>query len=63
MEELFFNIKNNLKQATSNNEGVAVIEVILILVGLVVVFKSQASSLLTTIWNAVTEGASSVTGK
>ena len=32
MEELFFNIKNNLKQATSNNEGVAVIEVILILV-------------------------------
>jgi uncharacterized membrane protein YdfJ with MMPL/SSD domain len=66
MEEIILNTKRNIKQATSNNEGVAVIEIILILVvliGLVVVFKSQAASLLTSIWNAVTEGASTVTGK
>ena len=66
MEELILNTKRSIKEATSNNEGLATVEVILILVvliGLVVVFKSQAASLLTTIWNAVTEGANSVTGK
>ena len=66
MEELILNTKRNIKEATSNNEGLATIEIILILVvliGLVVVFKSQAASLLTTIWKAVTDGASSVTGK
>ena len=65
MEELILNTKRNIKEATSNTEGLATIEVILILVvllSLVVVFKSQAASLLTTIWNAVTEGTSSVTG-
>ena len=32
MEEIILNTKRNIKQATSNNEGVAVIEIILILV-------------------------------
>lgn len=65
MDELLFNIQNKVKQATKNNKGVATIEIILILVvliGLVVVFKGQAAELLTKIWKAVTEGASSVTG-
>ena len=45
MEELFFNIKNNLKQATSNNEGVAVIEVILILVDIFILNYICVSSI------------------
>ncbi|MBO4591861.1 MAG: hypothetical protein J5684_04800 [Eubacterium sp.] len=66
MDELLFNIQNKVRQATKDNKGVATIEIILILVvvliGLVVVFKGQAAELLTKIWKAVTEGASSVTG-
>ncbi|MBR6403153.1 MAG: hypothetical protein IKS48_07185 [Eubacterium sp.] len=65
MDELLFNIQNKVRQATMENKGVATIEIILILVvliGLVVVFKGQAAALLTKIWKAVTEGANSVTG-
>ena len=43
----------------------AAIEVILILVvliGLVVIFKSQAIALVTKIWNAITDNAGSITG-
>ena len=43
-----------------NNKGVAVIEVILILVvliALIVIFKDQAVSLVTKLWNAIFKGA------
>ena len=65
MEDMYYFIKNRLFEINKNNKGVATVEVILILVvliGLVVVFKSNAAELLTKIWNAVTKGASSVTG-
>ncbi|MBP3807256.1 MAG: hypothetical protein ILA13_02445 [Eubacterium sp.] len=48
-----------------DNSGVAAVEVILILVvliGLVIIFKTQAVSLVTKIWNTITENASTVTG-
>ena len=49
----------------NDNKGVAVVEVILILVvliGLVVIFKTQATSLVAKIWSAISENASSITG-
>lgn len=49
----------------NNNRGVAVVEVILILVvliGLVIIFKSQATSLVGKIWDAISENSSSITG-
>ncbi len=46
-----------------NNKGVAVIEVILILVvliALVVIFKDQAISLVTKLWNVIFNGANGI---
>ena len=65
MKNIYYNLRLRLQEIASDNRGVAAVEVILILVvliGLVVVFKSNAAELLTKIWNAVTKGASSVTG-
>ena len=65
MREICRRIKTNMYEIKGSNEGVAAIEVILILVvliGLVVIFKSQAVSLVTKIWNAITDGAGSITG-
>lgn len=65
MRELCERIKTNINSVNENNKGVAAIEVILILVvliGLVVIFKSQAIALVTKIWNAITDNAGSITG-
>ena len=54
-----------MEKTFKNNQGVAVVEVILILVvliGLVLIFKTQATSLVAKIWNAISEHASSITG-
>ena len=54
-----------LREIEKDNSGVAAIEVILILVvliGLVVIFKTQAVALVTSIWESIKEGASTVTG-
>ena len=65
MRELCERIKTNINSVNESNKGVAAIEVILILVvliGLVIIFKTQAVSLVTKIWNTITENASTVTG-
>ncbi|MCR4846918.1 MAG: hypothetical protein K5865_09290 [Eubacterium sp.] len=65
MRELCERIKTNINSVNESNKGVAAIEVILILVvliGLVVIFKSQAIALVTKIWNAITDNAGSITG-
>ena len=65
MREICEKIRTNIQTATGNNEGVAAIEIILILVvliGLVIIFKSQAIALVTKIWNAITDNAGSITG-
>lgn len=64
MRELCERIRTNLS-SVNDNKGVAAIEIILILVvliGLVVIFKSQAVALVTKIWNAITDNAGSITG-
>ena len=65
MRELCERIKTNINSVNESNKGVAAIEVILILVvliGLVVIFKSQGIALVTKIWNAITDNAGSITG-
>ena len=65
MEDLYWFFKRKLVEINSDNSGVAVIEIILILVvliGLVIVFKNQAAALVTKIWKAITEGSESITG-
>lgn len=52
-----------LKEITSNNKGVAVVEVILILVvliAIVIIFKDQITALVNNIWNAINSSAGSV---
>lgn len=64
MDELYYKVRNKVLEINSNNRGVAVVEIILILVvliGLVIIFKSEAVSLVNKIWNAVTEGAGKIT--
>ena len=60
MDELVYRFRNKVIEINRNNKGVAVVEVILILVvliGLVVIFKSKATSLINKIWKAVTKGS------
>ena len=42
--------------------AVEVILILVVLIGLVIIFKTQAVSLVTKIWNTITENASTVTG-
>lgn len=65
MYDLIDRIKANFICMKNDNSGVAVVEIILILVvliGLVIVFKTQAASLVTKIWKTINENASTVTG-
>ena len=38
------------------------VNIFVVLIGLVVVFKSQAAALVSKIWKAITEGSDSITG-
>ncbi|MBO5609660.1 MAG: hypothetical protein J5929_04725 [Eubacterium sp.] len=38
------------------------LNILVVLIGLVVIFKSQAIALVTKIWNAITDNAGSITG-
>ena len=65
MEELYDKIRCRLASVGRDNSGVAAVEVILILVvliGLVIIFKTQAVSLVTKIWNSISDGSNAITG-
>ncbi len=65
MREMYERFKYRFISVSQDDSGVAAVEVILILVvliGLVIIFKTQAVSLVTKIWNTITENASTVTG-
>ncbi len=65
MNEICFKVKKHFMNLNQDNSGVASVEVILILVvliGLVIIFKSQAVSLVNKIWNTITENSGSITG-
>lgn len=53
----------NIKKSLKNEQGIGVVEVILILVvliGLVVIFRDQLTSLVTTIFEKITSNATGV---
>ena len=65
MEDIYWGIKGKFAEIERDNSGVAVVEIILILVvliGLVIVFKNQAAALVTKIWKAITDGSNTITG-
>ncbi|SEP57257.1 Putative Flagellin, Flp1-like, domain [Lachnospiraceae bacterium NE2001] len=65
MKEIYDRFRCRCIVLGKDNSGVAAVEIILILVvliGLVIIFKTQAVSLVTKIWNTITENASTVTG-
>ncbi len=65
MSYIYWRVKNRLLEVGSDNSGVAVVEIILILVvliGLVIVFKNEAAALVTKIWKAITDGSKTITG-
>ena len=65
MYNVLFKLKNKIIEINRDNSGIAVIEIILIivvLIGLVIVFKNQALSLVTKIWKTITQDAGSITG-
>ncbi len=65
ISEIYFKFRKHLIRFETDNKGVASVEVILILVvliGLVIIFKSQAVSLVNKIWDAITENSGSITG-
>ena len=65
MRDVYDRFICRLRCLDQDNKGVAAVEIILILVvliGLVIIFKNQAVSLVTKIWNTITDDASVVTG-
>ncbi len=65
MSLLIWKIRNRLLEVGKDNSGVAVVEIILILVvliGLVIIFKDEASTLVGKIWKAITSGSNTITG-
>ena len=58
-------MKNKLRMWMADESGIGVVEVILILViliGLVVIFKEQITEIVEEIFEAITSGVSEVTG-
>lgn len=56
-------LKNRVKEVLTENKGVGVVEVILILVvliGLVIIFKSQLTSLVQDIFKKITSESSGI---
>lgn len=49
-----------LKQVLQEEDGIGVVEIILILVGLVLIFKSQLTSLVETIFEKITSESSGI---
>ena len=65
MSYLYNGAREYTEKMKNDNSGVAVVEVILILVvliGLVFIFKEQAISLVTKIWNSISDGSNAITG-
>ncbi|MCR5213457.1 MAG: hypothetical protein K6E10_03510 [Eubacterium sp.] len=65
MSNLYNLLKIRFNVLKNDNSGVTAIEIILILVvliGLVIIFKAQAVSLVSSIWESIRDGASEITG-
>lgn len=62
-ETAFFTVKERLEMSLRDESGIGVVEVILILVvliGLVIIFKSQLTSLVETIFQKITSESAGI---
>ena len=55
-----FQLKKRITNILCDEKGIGVVEVILILVGLVIIFKSQLTSLVNTIFEKITSESSGI---
>ncbi|MCI6915036.1 MAG: hypothetical protein MR799_06095 [Lachnospiraceae bacterium] len=58
-------LRAKLARITGNNSGMAVVEVVLlivVLIALVAIFRTQALALVNKIWTSIKDGASGITG-
>lgn len=55
-----FQLKKRITDILCDEKGIGVVEVILILVGLVIIFKSQLTSLVNTIFEKITSESSGI---
>ncbi len=65
MSDFLNTMKTRFLNLKKDDSGVAAIEIILILVvliALVYIFKTQAMSLVSSIWETIKDGASQITG-
>ena len=63
LKHVFFTVKERLEMSLRDESGIGVVEVILILVvliGLVIIFKSQLTSLVETIFQKITSESAGI---
>ncbi|SCI80569.1 Uncharacterised protein [uncultured Clostridium sp.] len=63
LKHAFFTVKERLEMSLRDESGIGVVEVILILVvliGLVIIFKSQLTSLVETIFQKITSESAGI---
>ena len=64
MNYLYNGAREYVEKMKNDNSGVAVVEILIlvVLIGLVFIFKEQAISLVTKIWNSISDGSNAITG-
>ena len=63
MRSLYYRIKNSLSDMLSDDRGMGTVEVVLIivvLVGLVIIFKDQITEIVNSIFESISENVSTV---
>lgn len=53
-------LKHRVRETLENKDGVGVVEIIVVLISLVVIFKSQLTSLVETIFEKITSESSGI---
>lgn len=53
-------LKHRVREILENKDGVGVVEIIVVLISLVVIFKSQLTSLVETIFEKITSESSGI---
>lgn len=55
-----WHLKHRVREILENKDGVGVVEIIVVLISLVVIFKSQLTSLVETIFEKITSESSGI---
>ena len=63
MNRLYWKIRKNCEELKENNEGVGVVEVVLllvILIALVLIFKNQITTIITNAFNSINNDSNAI---